>query len=82
MNIIIKYFLIIFFLNFTLVHLSTTEQNSKLTEIEDEAQNKKFKQMLLNYEEKMKNQKPVEYQPGYLEYKQYIVGEIMRRAGK
>jgi len=38
--------------------------------------------MLENYEKRMKTQKPVEYPPGYLEYKNQIIGEIMKRAEK
>lgn len=78
----IKYFLILLLLNIAIIKMNTNEQKLSHELIKEEEENKRYKQMLENYEKRMKTQKPVEYPPGYLEYKNQIIGEIMKRAEK
>jgi hypothetical protein len=81
-NRFIKYFLFVLLLNLAIVKMSTNERKLTPEQIKEEEENKRYKQMLENYENKMKAQKPVEYPPGYLEYKNHIIGEIIKRAEK
>jgi hypothetical protein len=46
----------------------------------EEAENKKFKQMLEEYEKKMAEKKPVEPDPRFVAYKDHIKNLIMSRA--
>lgn len=76
----IKYFLFIFLINLAMVRMNTGDGKLSQKEIEEEAENRRYKEALANYEERMKNQKPVELNPQFIEYKNYIIGEIMKRA--